>query len=138
MNQPSIILFAEDVAQQLLHNARELSKEPGIKAFCSALAAELVNIQQCLEKLGDAQNDAAGEHRVLTLLDNLEQLCQVGSLVAHHTSSSECAGDNKTMLYSGQRSVLLPPRGSATPSIVGGDTRPSHESQQRSSRRRKL
>ncbi|OXV08982.1 hypothetical protein Egran_03256 [Elaphomyces granulatus] len=76
MNQPSVILFAKDVAQQLLHNAQELSKEPGIKAFCSALAAELANIQQCLEKLGDAQNDAAGEHRVLTLLDNLGQLCQ--------------------------------------------------------------
>jgi hypothetical protein len=82
--QPSVILFAKDVAQQLLQNALELSKEPGIKAFCSALAAEMANVQQCLEKLGDTQNDAAGEHRVLTLLDNLEQLCQVGSLGTSH------------------------------------------------------
>jgi hypothetical protein len=71
--------FADDVVQQLRDNAHELSKEPGIKAFCSALAAELTNVQHRLEELVDASSNAAEERRVLKLLDNLERLCHVGS-----------------------------------------------------------
>jgi hypothetical protein len=69
--------FACDVAQQLQDNARELSKETGIKAFCSALAAELANVQQDLEDLGEEPGKAAEEPRLLKLLENLERLCQV-------------------------------------------------------------
>jgi hypothetical protein len=71
--------FANDVVQQLRDNAHELSKEPGIKASCSELAAELANVQHRLEELADAPSNAAEECRVLKLLDNLERLCQVGS-----------------------------------------------------------
>ena len=70
-------LSVTDVTQQLRSYAHELSKESGIKAYCSALAAELANVQQYLEELGDAPSDAAGEHRVLNLLDNLEKLSRV-------------------------------------------------------------
>jgi hypothetical protein len=72
-------LFARDVAQQLCDIAHELSKEPGIKAFCSQLAAELASVQQSLGESGDGQSSAVGEHRVLKLLDSLERLCQVSS-----------------------------------------------------------
>jgi molecular chaperone GrpE (heat shock protein) len=69
--------FAYDVVQQLRNNTHELSKETGIKAFCSALAAELDNIQEHLEDLGEELGKAAGEPRLLKLLDNFERLCQV-------------------------------------------------------------
>jgi hypothetical protein len=74
VSSSSYTLFAYDVAQQLQDNARELSKEPGIKAFCSTLAAELVNVQQFLET---SSQEPAGKPRLLKLLNNLERLCQV-------------------------------------------------------------
>lgn len=80
MNTPTSLSstsFACDVVQQLRDNAHELSKEVGIKAFCSALAAELDNVQEYLEDLGEELHNAAGESRLLKLLDNLERLCQV-------------------------------------------------------------
>lgn len=70
------ISFARDVAQGLRDIAHELSKQRGIKAFCSELAAELANVQQGLEELGDQRSSAIGERRVLKLLGNLERLCQ--------------------------------------------------------------
>lgn len=69
--------FACDVAQQLRDNARELSKETGIKAFCSALQGELANVRQHIENLGEELGKAMGEPRLVKLLDNLERLCQV-------------------------------------------------------------
>jgi hypothetical protein len=77
----SSVLSVTEVTQQLRKYAHELCKESGIKinAYCSMLAAELANVQQYLEELGDAPSDAAGEHRVLRLLDTLEKLCHVSS-----------------------------------------------------------
>jgi hypothetical protein len=72
----SFALFAIDVAQQLRAVAHELSKESGIKSFCSSFAAELVNVQECLvEQLNEGGEPAT--HRVSKFLDNLEKLCQV-------------------------------------------------------------
>ncbi len=73
----SSMSFACDVVQQLLKNARELSKETGIKAFCSALEGKLTNVQQNLEDLREETGEAIGEPRLVKLLDNLETLCQV-------------------------------------------------------------
>ncbi|KIM96504.1 hypothetical protein OIDMADRAFT_170237 [Oidiodendron maius Zn] len=68
--------FARNVAQRLRDIAHERSKQRGIKAICSELAAELATVQQRLEELGDQRSSAIGERRVLKLLDNLERLCQ--------------------------------------------------------------
>ncbi|KAH8897707.1 hypothetical protein GQ53DRAFT_712148 [Thozetella sp. PMI_491] len=72
----SWVSFAGEVVRQLRAVAHELAKSPGAKAFCSALAAALADIQQQLEDLGGSPADAAGERRVQKLLDNLEKLCQ--------------------------------------------------------------
>jgi hypothetical protein len=84
------ILFARDVAQGLRDIAHELSKQRGIKAFCSELAAELANVQLRLEELGDQRSSAIGERRVLKLLDNLERLCQVSSIRGRRASRDGC------------------------------------------------
>ncbi|KAF7502928.1 hypothetical protein GJ744_004804 [Endocarpon pusillum] len=80
--------FACSVAQQLRDIARELAKETGTKAFCSALAAELANVQQHLGDLGEEPGKTAGESRLLKLLDNLERLCQWPA----RSSSPSCLG----------------------------------------------
>jgi hypothetical protein len=72
--------FACDVAQQLRANARELSKQTGIKAFCSALEGALANVCQHLEDLGEEPGNTVGEPRLVKLMDNLERLCQVSFL----------------------------------------------------------
>ena len=77
--RPSIS-FASDVICKLQANARELSKEAGIQAFCSSLEGELANVWQHLEELGD-EPGKVDEERLLKLLGNLERLCQVSLLV---------------------------------------------------------
>lgn len=69
--------FACDVAQKLQENARELSKQTGITAFCSHLEGSLANVRQYLEDLGEEPGNAVGQLRLVKLLDNLERLCQV-------------------------------------------------------------
>lgn len=83
------ISFACHVAQQLQYNARELSKEPGIRGFCSALAAELANVQQFLET---ASQEPAENSRLLKLLNNLERLCQVSVLLRVNSIITSSSG----------------------------------------------
>jgi hypothetical protein len=79
--EPTIISFACDVVQQLQGAARELSKETGIKAFCSLLEGALDSIQQHLKDLGEESGSVIEKERLLKLLNNLERLCQVSLLV---------------------------------------------------------
>ena len=87
MNSPapqSSTSFAYEVSQQLHKITRELIEEAGIKAFCSALADRLANIQEDLKKISEQPDKvtrepckAVGEPHLLKLLDNLEALCLV-------------------------------------------------------------
>lgn len=79
-------LFTCQAVQQLHYNARELSKVIGIKPFCSALAAELANIQEEFATSDAHQKPGLGtdEAEMLKLLGHLEKLCQVFSLNIPH------------------------------------------------------
>ncbi|KAJ9149115.1 hypothetical protein NKR23_g4700 [Pleurostoma richardsiae] len=78
--------FATDVVRRFRDCAQELAKEPGIKAFCSPLAAGLADVQKYLEDAWDAgKSDGSSERRVLKLLDNLEILCQVRSASRYYS-----------------------------------------------------
>jgi len=79
--EPTIISFACDVVQQLQSTACKLSKETGIKAFCSLLEVALDDIQQHLNDLGEEPGSVIEKERLLKLLNNLERLCQVSLLV---------------------------------------------------------
>jgi hypothetical protein len=72
--EPTIAAFACAVASELKGIASELSKEFGIKAFCSSLAAALDSVRKHLESLDGGQDNIIA---VPELLDNFERLCQV-------------------------------------------------------------
>jgi len=122
----SFASFAIGVAPQLRAIARELSKESGIKSFCSLFVAELANVQERLEEQLDegGDPDKAAEHRVSKLLDNLERLCQVNLPL---TSQVLRILYNKATFYSGPLVALSLQAASGIPLTADG-TRPLYNS----------
>lgn len=76
-DQQAAIFLAQDATRILGDEAQEASKEPGIKAFCSSLAAALRNAHQYLKDLESRPFGHIDSRKVLNLLQNLDRLCQV-------------------------------------------------------------
>lgn len=74
MSGSILLSFALDVTPRFRDSVRDLSKEPGIKGFCSALGAELEQVEAWL---GHALNEPSLDERLLRLLDQLEKPLQV-------------------------------------------------------------
>ena len=79
-NSRQLAAFTHDATQVLRECAQQLSRERGIKPFCSTLSAALAAIDLWLEeKLQSAEQaiDNIGEKRLQRLLYNYEMLCKV-------------------------------------------------------------
>lgn len=76
MSGSSLLSFALDVTPRLRDSVRDLTKEAGIKGFCSSLGAELEQVERWLGEVNNASEPSLNR-RLLKLLDQLEKSLQV-------------------------------------------------------------